>query len=197
MGPLKRWSFLIILNLIAVIAYIALGWGVGLLTHVQVDKSGFFSIFSSNDSLQYRAVGDWIFGAPKPDAAAWRPFLYPLMMGLAERLGGVRGIWLLNVLLWFTTLNFTAAATYRFVKSELVAAIVFLALAFNGSLIVLTFKGLTEITAVALLAIWIYGLSHLTLRPTPSQVAWALLPVALVAVVKPEFELLLVVMAVV
>jgi hypothetical protein len=69
-------------------------------------------------------------------------------------------------------------------------------LAANASLIVLTFKALTEITTVALLAIWIYGASHLTLRPTPSQVAWALLPVTLLVVVKPQFELLLIVVAV-
>ena len=50
---------------------------------------------------------------------------------------------------------------------------------------------------MALLAIWIYGISHLTSRPTPPQVAWALLPIALLVVVKPEFELLLVAMVVV
>jgi hypothetical protein len=197
-GTLKRWSLLIALNLFAAIVYIAVGWASGLLTHVQTSQSGFYSVFSANDSVQYHAVADWIFGARAiPAAAAGRPFLYPLLLGLAERLGGVRGIWLLNVLLWFTTLNFAAGATYRFVKSVWAGAIVFLALAVTGSLIVLTFKGLTEITTVALLAVWIYGLTHLTRRPTPSQVAWALLPVALLVVVKPEFELLLGVVAVV
>ena len=196
---LKRWSLLIILNLIAVIVYLSVGFASGLLTHVQTSQSGFFSVFSSNDSVQYHAVADWIFGArDRPVAfSASRPFLYPLLMGAVERIGGLRAIWLLNVLLWFTALNVAAAATYRLVKSRWAAAIVFLALAANASLIVLTFKGLTEITTVALLAIWIYGISHLTRRPNPSQVAWALLPVALLVLVKPEFEVLLAVVAVV
>ena len=194
---LKRWSLPIILNLIAAIIYITVGYASGLLIPVQTAHAGFFSLFSSNDSLQYHAVANWIFGAPRPVAAsAGRPFLYPLLLGIAERIGGLRGIWLLNVVLWFTMLNFAAAATHRFVKSRWAAAIVFLVLAANASLIVLTFKALTEVTTVALLAIWIYGISHLTRRPTPPQVAWALLPLALLVVVKPQFEFLLIVVAV-
>lgn len=127
----------------------------------------------------------------------WRPFLYPLLIGLAERAGGIYGVWLLNVALWFTALNVAAAAAYRFVKSSWAAAFVFLALATNVSLILLTFEGLTEITVVALLAFWIYGLTHLTGRPTPAQAAWVFLPLTLLVVVKPEFELLLAIVAVV
>ena len=189
---LRRPSRLIILNLFALISYLLVSWVSGSLAHVLT------TVFSSPDSRSYRAVADWIFGARASAAAsAWRPFLYPLLMGLAERLGGVRGVWLLNVALWFITLNVAAAATYRFVKSNWAAALVFLVLATNVSLILLSFHGLTEITVVALLAVWIYGLSHLTRRPTASQVAWALLPVSLLVVVKPEFELLLAVMVVV
>jgi hypothetical protein len=196
---LKRWLVVIFLNLSAAIIYRTVGSTSDLLMHVQTAHAGFFSVFSSNDSVQYHAVADWIFGArPRPvDASAARPFLYPLLLGLAERIDGLSGIWLLNVLLWFTMLNFAAAATYRFVKSTWAAAIVFLVLAANASLIVLTFKGLTEITTVALLAIWIFGISHLTRHPTPPQVVWALLPVALLVLVKPLFELLLAVVAVV
>ena len=189
---LKRPSRLIILNAVALISYLLVSWASGSARHV------FSEVFSRPDSLEYRAVADWIYGArASADASAWRPFLYPLLLGLAQRVGGILGIWFLNVVLWLITLNVAAAATYRFVKSRWAAAIVFLVLATNASLIVLTFKALTEITTVALLAIWIYGISHLTRRPTRSQVTWALLPLALLVVVKPEFELLLIVVAVV
>lgn len=189
---LKRPSRLVILNLIALISYLLVSWASGSARHV------LSSVFSRPDSLEYRAVADWIYGArSSADALAWRPFLYPLLLGLAQRAGGLLGIWFLNVALWFITLNVAAAATYRFVKSRWAAALVFVLLATNISLILLTFEGLTEITVVALLAVWMYGLTHLTRRPTASQVAWALLPVALLVVVKPEFEFLLAVMAVV
>lgn len=188
---LRRSSLLILLNLAAVSSYLFVGWASGSLAHVDA------SVFSSPDSREYRAVADWIFGGPSTPASAWRPFLYPLLIGLTERLGGFDGVWLLNVALWFITLNFAAGATYRFVKSNLAAALVFLVLASNVSLILLTVEGLTEITVVTLLAVWTYGLSHLTRKPTPSQVAWALLPVALLVLVKPEFEILLAVIVVV
>ena len=190
---MRRLSLLIILNLIAAISYLLVGWASGSLAHIDTSVFG-----GSSDSPEYHAVADWIFGArASADESAWRPFLYPMLIGLAERLGGTRGVWLLNVALWFTTLNVAAAATYRFVKSNWAVALVFLVLATNVSLILLSFEALTEITTVALLAVWIYGITRLTRRSTPSQVAWALLPVALLVVVKPEFELLLVVMAVV
>ena len=182
---LKR-SSLIILNLIAAIVYLSIGWASGSIAHVDT------SIFSSNDSQNYRDVAHWIYGTgANTESSALRPFLYPLLLGAAERLAGTRGVWLLNVALWFATLNITAAATYQFVKSNSAAALVFLVLATNVSLILLSFQGLTEITTVFLLAVWIYGLSHLTRRPTPAQVAWALLPVTLLTVVKPQFEILL------
>jgi hypothetical protein len=189
---LKRLPLLIILNVIAVISYLVVSSVSGSIEHVVT------SVFSSPDSLSYRAVADWIFGArANPEASAWRPFLYPLLLGTAERLGGIRGVWLLNVGFWFIALNFAAAATDRFVKSSWAAALVFVLLATNISLILLTFEGLTEIITVTLLAVWTYGLSRLTRSPTASQVAWALLPMALLVVVKPEFELLLAVMVVV
>gem|GEM_PF-1177876 len=188
----KRLLLLVILNLIAVLCYLVVGWGSSSFAHVLT------IVYSSPDSRSYRSVADWIYGArPSAQESAWRPFLYPLLQGLAARLGGILGVWLLNVALWFLTLNVTAAATFRFVKSSWVAALVFLVLATNVSLILLTFHGLTEITVVALLAVWIYGLSHLTSRPAASQVAWALLPVSLLTVVKPEFEILLAAMFVV
>jgi hypothetical protein len=189
---LKRLPLLIVLNLIAVISYIVVSSVSGSITHVLT------TVLSSPDSRSYHAVAEWIFGArASAPESAWRPFFYPLLMGLAERLAGIRGVWLLNVALWSIALNFAAAATYRFVKSSWATALVFLVLATNASLILLTFHGLTEITVVALLSLWIYGLSHLTLRPTASQVAWALLPVSLLVVVRPEFEFLLALMVVV
>jgi hypothetical protein len=189
---LKRSSLLIVLNVFAAITYLSVSWATGSLAHVDA------TIFGSHDSLEYRSVADWIFGSrPNVAASSWRPFLYPLLIGAAERLGGIRGVWVLNLLLWFTTLNFAFAATYHFVQSKLAAALVFLVLATNISLILLSYQALTEITVVALLAIWIYGLSRLTRRPTPSQVACVMLPVALLLVVKPEFEMLLAIVALV
>ena len=98
---LKRVPLLIVLNLIAVISYIVVSSVSGSITHVLT------TVFSSPDSRSYHAVAEWIFGArASTPESAWRPFFYPLLMGLAERLAGIRGVWLLNVALWSIALNF-------------------------------------------------------------------------------------------
>ena len=180
------------LNLIAAAVYVVVGWLSGYLAHPDA------YVFSSPDSHEYRQVADWIYGArANAHASTWRPFLYPLLLGLAERVGGAASIWLINVALWFAALNIAAAAARRLVKSAWAEILVFLAMATNVSLILLTFHALTEIPTVALIAIWIYGLSHVTRKPNASQVVWALLPLTLLVVVKPQFEILLGVMVVV
>ena len=173
-------------------AYLLVSWQSGYLAHPTA------GVFSSPDSHEYRQVADWIFGARgSADASAWRPFLYPLLLGLADRIGGTTAVWLLNLVLWFAAMNIAAAAAYRLVKSEWAAILAFLALATNVSLILLTYQAVTEITTVALIATWIYGLSHLTSRPGAAEVVWTLLPLTLLVVVKPEFELLLALLVVV
>lgn len=173
-------------------AYLLVSWQSGYLAHPTA------GVFSSPDSHEYRQVADWIFGARgSADASAWRPFLYPVLLGLADRVGGAAALWVLNVVMWFAALNIAAAAAYRLVRSEWAAILAFLALAINVSLVLLTYQALTEITTVALIATWICGLSHLTSRPGAAQVVWALLPLTLLVVVKPEFELLLALMIVV
>lgn len=173
-------------------AYLLVSWQSGYLAHPTA------SVFSSPDSHEYRQVADWIFGARgSADASAWRPFLYPAILGLADRVGGATAVWLLNLVMWFAALNIAAAAAYRLVKSEWAAILAFLALATNVSLILLTYQALTEIITVALIATWIFGLSQMTARPGAAQVVWSLLPLTLLVVVKPEFELLLGVMTIV
>src|SRR5260370_7006942 len=119
MGPWKR-STLLILNAIAVLSYLFVGWAAGSIGHVDA------SVFSSQDSREYREYADWIFGArPSSVASNCRPFLYPLLLGLAARAGGVRGVWLLNVAVWFPAPNFCSSATYRFLKSHWSPPLVF------------------------------------------------------------------------
>jgi len=184
----KRPVALVGLNLVAAACYLLVGWRTGSLAHIDT------SIFSTPDSHTYRQVADWIYGARSSSPASiWVPFLYPTVLGLADRVGGPLGVWAMNVVLWFLALNVTAVAAYRLTRAYWAAGLIFLLLATNISLILLTFQALTEITTVALIAVWLLGLSFLKSPPSPLRVAAALLPVALLVVVKPEFEILLVV----
>lgn len=149
------------------------------------------TLFSSPDSQTYHDVANWLFGtAPNPVESQHRPFLYPLLLGLAERVSGTPGIWALNLLCWFGMLNVTAAATWRMTGRPLLAAIVFLGMATNISLIVLSFQALTEALTAFLESLWILGLAVTVLPPFKARhIALLLLPIALLTVVKPGYQL--------
>ncbi len=181
----RRWAF-VALNVFAAACYGLVAWRSGYLAHIHS------SVFSSVDAGSYRDVADWIFGVrPNLHASIQRPVFYPLILGLAMRVGDEYGVWLVNVALWFAALNLAGIAANRFVHQTWATIVVFVVMATNVSLIVLTFHALTETLVLALLALWSYGLTRLTRTITPSQVVWVLLPVSLLTITKPEFELLL------
>jgi hypothetical protein len=184
-----RIAVVVALNLVAAAAYGFVAAQMGFFSHMSE------TLFSSPDSLGYRDVGNWLFGAiPNPVESLHRPFLYPLLLGAASRIGGDAAIWTLNLLLWLGTVNVTAVATWRMTGRPLLGAIVFLLLATNVSLIVLSFQALTELTVAFLESIWILGLALSTLPPSrPRDFAMLLLPISLLTVVKPAYQIELVI----
>src|SRR5437016_10577012 len=90
------------------------------------------SVFSSVDAGSYRDVADWIFGVrANPHASIQRPVFYPLILGLAMRVGDEYGVWLVNVALWFAALNLAGIAAYRFVHQMWATIVVFVVMATN------------------------------------------------------------------
>ena len=171
------------LNLIAIVIYALVAARLGFFSHASA------TLFWSPDSQSYREVADWLFGGPNSDQTSHRPFLYPLLLGIAQRLGGEWGIWSLNLISWFGTLNLTAVATWRLTRSWLAATIVFLALATNVSIIVLTFQALTESVTLLLESAWIAGLAWSAVPPSrPRDFVLLLLPLTLLAIVKPGYQ---------
>jgi hypothetical protein len=182
---MRRIAVVVALNLVAAAMYGLVAAQMGFFSHMSD------TLFSSPDSLGYRDVGNWLFGAiPNPVESLHRPFLYPLLLGAALRIGGDPTIWILNLLLWLGTVNVTAAAIWRMTGRPLLGAIVFLVLATNVSLIVLSFQALTELTVAFLESIWILGLALSALPPSrPRDIAVLLLPISLLTVVKPAYQI--------
>lgn len=173
------------LNVVAIAAY---GWvaaQMGFFSHMSA------SLFWSPDSHTYREVAEWLFGAgPNTLETQHRAFLYPLLLGLTERLGGDPGIWIFNTLCWIGMLNLTSMAALRLTRRITVAAAVFLVLAANASLVVLSMQALTETVTGFLLSVWILGLASSELPPARARdVAMLVLPISLLTVVRPQFEI--------
>jgi hypothetical protein len=181
----RRIAVFIALNVLAIAAYVLVAINTGFFSHIS------YSLFWSPDSHGYRDVGHWLLGAASnPLESQHRPFLYPLLLGLAEKIGGAPGIWIINLVCWFGMVNVTAAATLRMTGRLTIAAIVFLVLATNASLIVLSFQALTETLTAFLESLWILGLALSRLPPTrPRETAMILFPIALLTVVKPEYQI--------
>src|SRR5260370_35191627 len=87
-------------------------------------------------------------------------------------------------------LNCTAFATLRMTGRLVIAAVVFLVLATNASLIVLSLQAITETVTAFFESLWILGLALSRLPPArPREAAMLLLPISLLTVVKPQFEI--------
>jgi hypothetical protein len=185
----RRLAVFMALNVVAIAAYALVATQMGFFSHPSD------TLFWSPDSHTYRDVGHWLLGsAPNTLESGHRPFLYPLLLGLAEMAGGAPGIWILNLVCWFGMLNVTAAATLRMTGRLTIAAIVFLGLATNASLIALSFQAVTESLTAFLESLWILGLALSRLPPRrPREMAMILLPITLLTVVKPEFQIQLVI----
>ena len=181
---MRRLVMFLALNSLAVAIYAAVAIDMGFFGHLNE------TLFSSPDSRSYRDVADWLFGGPNTVQSTHRPFLYPLLLGLFQRLAGGWGIWALNFISWLATLNVTAAAAWRMTSRMWIGGIVFLVLATNVSIIVLSQQALTELVTLMLESVWILGLALSSMPPAkPRDFAMLLLPLALLAVVKPGYQL--------
>jgi hypothetical protein len=181
---MRRVAVIVALNLAAAAAYAFVAAQMGFFSHMSD------TLFWTPDSHSYRHVADWLFGGPNTDQSTHRPFLYPLLLGLFQRIAGDWGIWALNFMSWLATLNFTAGAAWRMTRRMWMGGIVFLVLATNVSIIVLSFQALTELVTLMLESTWILGLALSSIPPAkPRDFAMLLLPIALLAVVKPGYQL--------
>jgi hypothetical protein len=83
---------------LAVVYFILLTWG-------GYGENPTASLFSASDAQTYWQVAQWLSGAsaapPPPQASAFRPFFYPLLLSVFHQVGGDTGIWLGQFMLWW------------------------------------------------------------------------------------------------
>jgi hypothetical protein len=184
---MRRFGLIAGFNLVALAIYVVVAARMGFFSHMSA------VLFSSPDSHAYRDVANWLFGsAPNPFESQRRPFLFPLFLGAADRAAGATGIWLLNFVCWLGTVNMAAVAAWRMTGRRVLAAAVFLVIATNISLIVLSFQALTESMTAMLEAAWVLGLATAAMPPTRARdIPLLVLPLTLLTVVRPGNEIAL------
>ena len=118
------------------------------------------TMFKAADSKSYKAVGDWIFGFQSTSATIIRPFFYPLLLNVSRSFAGVYGIWFVQFLLWLLAGILIFCSLQKMTNNKYFACIGVIIFTTNITLILLTLRALTEVTATCLLAIALALIVH-------------------------------------
>ena len=140
----------------------------------------------ANDSVTYRATGEWLFGRDDNDMIGNRPWLYPLLLGLARTLFAGNGesvLWVSQFLMWlgsglfiYLTLQNAAEST----PLAIIGAGVFFS---HPSPLILTFHGMTESLNFLLISLFCWLLT----TNSKNRIYYVLLALILATVTKPIY----------
>ena len=157
---------------------------------VNIDEPARF-FWWANDSRSYRAAGEWLFGRSDILSIEHRPWLYPLLLGLARTLfggGAEHTLWILQFLMWLgggALIYLSLQNTTRSTLLAMLGAGIFFS---HPSPLILTFHGMTETLNILLISAFCWVLTS-SLR---NRIWYAILLIALATVAKPIYLLFLI-----
>jgi hypothetical protein len=140
----------------------------------------------ANDSVTYRAAGEWLFGRDANEMIGIRPWLYPLLLGLARTLfgsGAESVLWVSQFLMWLGSGLFIYSTLQNSVRSTPVAIIGAGVFFSHPSPLILTFHGMTESLNFLLISIFCWLLT----KSSKDYLYYALLALVLATVTKPIY----------
>ena len=149
----------------------------------------------ANDSRSYRDVGEWLFGRSTITSIDHRPWLYPLLLGLARTLfgAGVESVmWIGQFLMWLGSGVLIYLALQNTTRSTLLAMLGAGLFFSHPSPLILTFHGMTETLNILLISAFCWLLTT-TLQ---NRLYYALLFITLATVTKPIYLLFLILLVV-
>jgi len=140
----------------------------------------------ANDSVTYRAAGEWLFGRDSNEIIGNRPWLYPLWLGLARTLfgsGTESVLWISQFLMWLGSGLCIYLTLQNAVKSTPIAIIGAGVFFSHPSPLILTFHGMTESLNFLLISIFCWFLT----KSSKDYLYYALLALVLATVTKPIY----------
>ena len=142
----------------------------------------------ANDSHEYRDTGDWLVGRPVEGLIERRPWLYPLLAGVARAAFDEQAetvLWVLQIVMWLASLSFLYFALYNATRKTALAVLGSTLFFAHPSVLVLTFHGMTEMLNILLLAVLVWLLSS----GAKHRLIYALLIFSLLTVTKPTYQI--------
>ncbi len=166
---------------------LSIAWYIGLHLILSYPVSPAF-MFDAADATEYRQVSQWILHGTETNGTIVRPYLYPLLIGIAHGIGGVTAIWIMQAMAWLLSILLVHHAVLVISRSKVLAWSAALLLLTNLSFFALTYHALTEVLTVL-------GLStlsaHVLIRSqtfrSPKYHAINLVLLSLLSLLKPVF----------
>lgn len=142
----------------------------------------------ADDSREYRATGDWLFGRSEETFIELRPWLYPLWVGAFRAALGTHAetaLWLGQALMWLASVALLYLALYSVTQRPALAILGSTLFFSHPSALVLTFHGLTETLNILLLSLLLWLLT----TKRPEKWFYALMLLSLLTVTKPTYQI--------
>lgn len=157
---------------------------------VNIDQPGRY-FWWANDSRSYQAAGEWLFGRADNPAIENRPWLYPLILGLARTLftdSTESVVWIAQFLMWLASGAFIYLSLQNTTRSTVLAMLGSGFFFSHPSPLILTFHGMTETLNFLLISAFCWVLT--TTRKNRMYIA--VLLIALATVTKPIYLVFLI-----
>lgn len=145
----------------------------------------------ADDSATYQEAAAWLAGGPATDALAIRPLLYPVLVAIAQTLGGYIGVWFLQAMLWLASINLLFAAAKDLFGSRKWAWVLTFILTASVSAMFMTYYMLTETLALFLNAWLIREAARKGPLDRPVRLLRITCVLVLICLVKPQAMLVL------
>jgi hypothetical protein len=116
----------------------------------------------ADDSRDYRMTGDWMFGRSEETVIAVRPWVYPLLVGLARTIftvNGERVLWLSQFGMWMASAALIYLALYNATRKVFIGILGAALFFSHPSPLILTFHGMTENLNILLLCLFAWVVS--------------------------------------
>jgi hypothetical protein len=140
-------------------------------------------------------VGEWLFGRSDITSIDHRPWLYPLLLGLARTLFGVGAesvVWFSQLLMWLASGALIYFALHNSTRSIILALLGAGFFFSHPSPLLLTFHGMTETLNILLIAFFCWVVT----ARRENRLYYALLLIALATVTKPIYLLFLILLVI-
>ena len=145
-------------------------------------------MFAAADATEYRQVSQWILHGTETNGTIVRPYLYPLLIGIAHGIGGVTAIWIMQAMAWLLSILIVNHAVLVISRSKVLAWSAALLLLTNLSFFALTYHALTEVlTVLSLSTLSAHVLIRSQTFRSPKYHAINLVLLSLLSLLKPVF----------